>query len=174
MDDRTKLEIIDAFQTALANVEAHLTTAHDETHALVEKVVGDQVEMRAELATVRVRIEALEASRNAHEARLSGHERRIIDGIAEAKREASEAEARMGATLAAVDRHVGAIQTEMKTWKEDASTAVLSALQEHVSAIEEAADRLTKSPRVRTAASIGGAFAGSAVVTGIIELLKHL
>lgn len=47
----------------------------DENRSLVERVVADQIDMRAEVAGLRVRVEALEHQAGAFNARHSAHER---------------------------------------------------------------------------------------------------
>lgn len=184
MSETNNREVLDAIAAMHAQIDSRL----DDQERHTERIVADQIEMRAELAGAFARLEALESARAAHDNRLSAHERKIVDGIAEAKRMVSDVESKLEDTLAAVDDRqtelavgmhetktvVDGIATEMHEWKADAKTAVLNALDEHVTKIEAAAETVARSPAVKTAASVGGAFAGSAVVAAIIEALKHV
>lgn len=184
MDQTDKQEILAAIATMHADIDSRLED--QERHN--ERIVTDQILMRAELAGVVTRIEALEASRGAHDNRLNGIERKAVDGVNDTRRAVSELEGKLEDTLAAVSqRHdeladgmhetkaaVDGIAGEMDAWKRDAKTAVLNALDEHVTKIEAAADKLTRAPATKNAASVGGAFAGGAAVGAIIEILKHL
>lgn len=188
MDANDKREILDAFNAAIAAFDAKSAERHQETRELVEKVAADQFTVLSRLDGLTLRVEALEASRAAHEARLAGQDRAITDGVAEAKRTANDARVELDGTLAGVEQRyeelaggvnelrggVGALTKDVGEMKTNIDRAVLRSLASHVKRIEEAADKLTRTPQVRTAASIGGAFAGSASVAAVFEILKAL
>jgi len=180
VDDALRREILDPIMTAIAS-------SAEETNGLVERCIHDQIGIRAEVGQLRAEVEALKGRGVAWDNADAGQARAIVDGIAEAKRIASETKADVEATLeAAKARHaelaasVGsveskcdAIKLELDDMKTDIAAQVLDALGAHVVAIETAANKLTKTPQVRTAATVGGAFAGSAVVAAAFEIAKH-
>lgn len=188
MDANDKREILDAFNAAIASFDAKSAERHLETRELVEKVAADQFTVLSRLDGLTLRVEALEASRSAHEGRLSGQDRAIVDGVAEAKRLASEARVELDGTLSGVEQRyeelagamnevrtsMSGLATDVGEMKTNIDRAVLRSLASHVKRIEQAADALTRTPQVRTAASIGGAFAGSASVAAVFEILRAL
>lgn len=173
---------------AINSLEASTHAAIEETNELVGRVIRDQIEVRSTLAGLQAEVDALKARGTAWDNAHAGHSRVIVDGIAEAKRIANDTDARVEETLAAVDQRqselahglggvrttVNAIQTEMHVWKEEAGAQVMAALSTHVAQIEKAADKVARSPAVKSAASVGGAVLGSAIVSALIEALKHL
>ena len=174
MDESIKREILEPIMTAIA-------TSSEETNALVERCITDQIGIRTDLAALKAEVDALKARGSAWDAADAGHSRALADGLAEAKRIATETKEDAARALEGVAaRHnelasaIGGCASSIEAIKKDIGGQVLEALGAHVAKIEEAAAELARSPRVKTAASIGGAFAGSALVTGIIELLKHL
>lgn len=187
IDPKLRTEILEPIMGAIRNLEVHVDARFEETDALVHKCIADQVEIRGELTELRTRVEELEAARASHANRLSGHERTIGEVRAESRRLASDTRHEVEEMLVGFEAHVegfaDAIAAVKKTGEETAADvgelktnlerAVFRVLAKHVQRIEAAADRLTKSPQAKTAASIGGAFAGSAAVTAAFELLKH-
>lgn len=174
VDDAIKRELLSPLLVAM---QSH----HEETNALVEKCIGDAVELRTEIAGIRGRLEALEARGGAWDNRHSGHERELAEARAEAKRLAESAAVELRSSLeAATARHnelagkVDNVGRELVELRTNVEAAVLEALGKHVAKIEKAADKLTRTPQVRTAAAVGGTFAGSAIVTIIVEILKHM
>lgn len=170
-----------AILNALAQAEARLDARHDETDTLVRRSIDDQVGIRAELAELRTRLEAIEARTSAHDGRMSGFERKVIDVRADTAKMVSEVRAEVDGTLVGFEAHVRNVQGTCEGIREDFTElkdnvegAVLGALEKHALKIEEAADRLTNAPRVRTAAAVGGAALGGGIVGAIIEVVKHL
>lgn len=174
VDEALKREILDPIMTAM---HSHA----EETNALVERCVTDQIGIRTELAGLRAEVEALKARGTAWDAADAGHSHALADGLADMRRQTDEARTELKSSLEAADtRHnelagkVDKIAGEVHELRTNVEAAVLEALGRHVATIEAAADKLTKTPQVRTAASIGGAFAGSAIVTAVVEILKHM
>jgi hypothetical protein len=174
VDEALKRELLDPIMTAM---HAHA----EETNALVERCITDQISIRGELAGLRAEVDAIRARGHAWDAADAGHSRALADGMADAKRLADGARADTSAALeAAATRHnelaskVDTCARELGELRTNVEAAVLEALATHVTKIEAAADKLTKTPQVRTAAAIGGTFAGSALVTIIVEIIKHL
>jgi hypothetical protein len=170
VEDKCKQEILVA-----------IATSQEETSAMVAKVITDQIAMRAELGAFRVELDAVKARGVAWDAADAGHARALADGLADARRIATETKTESEAALeAAGARHnelagkVTLVHDKLDEIKQDVGGQVLEALGAHVHTIEEAADKLTRSPRVKVAATVGGAFAGSAVVAAFLEILKHL
>lgn len=170
MDAETKQEILLA-----------ISAAQEETVSLVNKCITDQIGIRTELGQLRAEVEAVKARGSAWDAADAGHSRALADGLAEAKRIATETREEGAANLRAVTaRHnelatkITAVGDSVEAIKKDVGAQVLEALGSHVAKIEEAAAALTRSPRVKTAATVGGAFAGSAAVAALFEILRHL
>lgn len=162
-----KREILDPLMTAMA-------THAEETNALVERCLGDQIEIRADLAGLVSRVEALEARGSAWDGRQSSLERSLSAVQAEAKRSVDEARGDAQRALEAAGHAHNELARKLDHMSGNVEAAVLEALGKHVAKIEAAANKLTRTPQVRTAASVGGAFAGSAIVAVVIEVLKHM
>lgn len=174
VDESLRRSILDPLMTAM---HSHA----EETNALVERCITDQIGIRTELGALKAEVEALKARGSAWDAADAGHSKALGDGISDMRRLTDEARAELQSSLeAAGSRHnelagkVDKLAGELGAFRENVESAVLEALGKHVAKIEAAADKLTKTPQVRTAASIGGAFAGSAIVTAVIEIIKHM
>jgi chromosome segregation ATPase len=199
LDPSAKREILDAIETAIRGFEENARLRHEEAKSAIHTVQTATVNLSERFESLTLRVEALEGSRSAHESRLSGHDASIRDGIADAKRLASDVASDVEGTLAGIDQRYSeladgleaartefrtglesvtstttAIKTDVDEMKTNVDRAVLRVLAKHVRAIEDAASKLTKSPQVKTAASVGGAFAGSASIAALFELLRAL
>lgn len=173
---------------ALAELDRRSAERHRETTTLV-------LETRGELVELRTRVEALEGRANSHDARATGIERKLADGIAEAKRAAGDVRDEVAGTLAGVEAHVDnladglaevrgiavegrdfakATADKLDGLAPHVDALVLRSIEAYAKRIEAAADKLTRAPQVKAAGSVAGAFAASAAITALFELLKHL
>lgn len=174
MDNTTKQEILDVFKSAIEAFDHKSAARHEETRVAVKGLANETSGLRSEVKSLTARVESLEASRASNDQRFSGHERALTDGVAEAKRHASDSRDELLSAIGGLGRVVEGLGKDMGEMKTNVDAAVLSALSTHVTRIESAASKLTKTPQVRTAATIGGAFVGSASIAALFELLKHL
>lgn len=170
MDDSVKHEILTA-----------IDASQEETRTLINRVIDDHVIMRAKIDRLDADVVALKARGVAWDAADAGHSRELTDGLAANKRIADEAAAAAARTLEAAARAhnvlagaVVRVDEKIDKVSTDVTTQVRGALIGEVSRIEEAADKLTHTPQVRTAAAIGGVFAGSAFVAIVIAIIDHL
>lgn len=177
MDAQLKDEISAAVTLAVAS--------ECEEHAVVLARLRDQViDLSAKVTLIETEVLAMIARNQSivmSVAEVSADAKRVAD---EAKTEAlamvTSATAHLGSQmdtlaseLTSVSLSSKATETAVADLKENIEQSVLLALQKHTMRIETAANELAKTPQVRTAAAVGGTFAGSALVTIGIELAKH-
>ena len=158
-----KKEILDAIEAAKQESREAIETSAEELNNVLMRVITDQINLRSDFAGAVARLDALEARGSSWDSRLTAHTRWL-----------SETKADLDGSLKGVAARHDALARDIDHVKTNVEGVVLGALETHVERLEKSADKLTRSPRVRTAATIGGAFAGTATIAALFELLKHL
>lgn len=162
-----------------------LHTSAEETEIVVRRLTDEQAAVRALAVTMRAEIEAMKARGVAWDNSMQAGSVALSEVANAAKRTADEskAEARMMVeaalapvmpALADLKKEVHAIKTDVADMRKGIDDAVIGALESHVARIEDAADKLTSAPRVKTALVLGGTFAGSAAVAIGLEIIRFL
>lgn len=185
-EERTDLlaPLLEALDRHAVAITAIAQSNHEEQNGMVAECINRCGELGARLTEVMARLSAVEATTGAQNTRLGGHDRMLSDHRAEALRRVDETKAELTTMVgqafeatrsgvAKVDVSVIALRGDLTELKSDIGGEVLRALTQHVERIESAATTLTRSPRVKTAASIAGTFAGGATVSVLLEILRH-
>jgi hypothetical protein len=174
MDALERRALVDELKAALvAEVSTLITTTTEENAAIIHKVIADQLEMRAELASLKTRVDESAARHTAAEARFTTHESVHAELRTEMTRKLSdhtnEVKNMVDSAFGQVSGAVGGLD---KKFSSELRTTVQGVLGEQVTELTEAASKLTKSPRVKAAAAVGGTFAASAAMQVILEIWK--